>query len=218
MHAIAFAANARQLDRGDERARRRTIEQSAHPLADQAPLQAPRHRAHQAVDASTAHAVSTTPYGTALARTWVISEFITGKQRVTLRRVAEGRDFEADHGHVFCLVATVEDAQGQSQLVGQAHWSLDRAAQPNATLDIATFDVAVHASHCRLGVGTRLLRALLHSATLRGLRWLHARVHQDHVQLLSLVNRHGFWRSPEADAGGRLTVMVALPSEHGVPL
>lgn len=150
--------------------------------------------------------------GLSLAHTWVVDEFMACGQCVTLRRLAAGRDFAADNGAVFQLVATLDDALGQAQLIGQAQWALDGAAGEATHADGAAFRLSVAHTHRRLGVGSHLLRALMQSATLRGLRWLHTRVPSDHCALLALAKQRGFWQSTEPDSYGQHTLMVALPN------
>jgi L-amino acid N-acyltransferase YncA len=83
--------------------------------------------------------------------------------------------------------------------------------------DGAVFHITVADAHRRQGVGAHLLHALMQSATLRGLRWLHTRVPSHHTGLLALAKQRGFWQSLAPDAYGCHTLMAALPSRGGSP-
>lgn len=158
---------------------------------------------------------SDSPFGLSLAKAWVVDEFKAQGRTITLRRLSAGRDFAADNGTVFQLVATVDDAQGHPQMIGQAQWTLDTAACTEPVTDGAVFHITVADAHRRQGVGAHLLRALMQSASLRGLRWLHTRVPSSHTGLLALAKQRGFWQSLEPDDYGCYTLMAALPGHGG---
>jgi GNAT superfamily N-acetyltransferase len=179
------------------------------PLADVRPN---KQKPNTFEDAATSN---DSPYGLSLAKAWVVDEFKAQGRAITLRRLSAGRDFAADNGTVFQLVATMDDAQGHPQMIGQAQWALDKAACAEPVTDGAVFHITVADAHRRQGVGAHLLRALMQSATLRGLRWLHTRVPSSHTGLLALAQQRGFWQSLEPDDYGCYTLMAALPGHGG---
>ncbi|NRF70162.1 GNAT family N-acetyltransferase [Aquincola sp. S2] len=125
---------------------------------------------------------------------------------LTATQLSELTDVDFDH-HVGCAVTIVDD-RGE-QLVGEARYMVDGSS---GTADIA---LVLDDAWQRRGIGTRVLLAVITSATQRGLHWLRADVGRDNTAMLSLLQRCGFAASPHPDEVELMQLhlqLQALPS------
>ena len=114
-----------------------------------------------------------------------------------------------DHQRRFALVA--EDSTGPAaMLVGVARY------EPLPESDAVELAVVVQDSWQGQGLGTLLLRELLHAAELNGIRRFRAYVLADNRRMLHLLKRHARVLAQQRDGGVlELTLATAAPTEAG---
>jgi len=116
-----------------------------------------------------------------------------------------------DHQRRFALVA--EDSTGEAgPLVGVARY------EPVPESDAVELAVVVQDSWQGQGLGTLLLRELLHAAELNGIHRFRAYVLVENRRMLHLLKRHARVLEQQRDGGVlELTLAAAAPPEAGGP-
>lgn len=103
---------------------------------------------------------------------------------------------EVDYVSHLALLATVLDERGDEVQVAEARWVRRR---PPADASIADFALAVDDRWQGVGLGSQLLRLLLHSASAAGLRQLRGDVLARNPPMHSLLLRGGWQLRPDPD-------------------
>jgi acetyltransferase len=109
-------------------------------------------------------------------------------------------------------VATCQAEDGQEQVIGVIEWHRCEAAQGGAEFALAVAD-----GWQRLGIGRRLVSAMLRCSSATPLRWLVADVLMNNTAMLALMDQCGFCCAEVPDQGGVLRVSRLIHAAETAP-